>query len=238
MNRIAFITGGNGCIGTAIVEELLKEDYTVLYTYNKNPPDPEHLKQTHSSLKAFKCDLLNPSEVNHVSEVVLNQYSKVDVLINNAGIMSDSTFVKMNREQWEIVIDVNLKSLFGFTHSFIPTMIEQNYGRVINIASIAGVKGFWGKTNYSAAKAGVIGFTRSLAIEVAKNGITVNAVCPGVIKTKMSEQIPIKYMNSILERIPVGRLGSTNEVAATVAFLASQYSSYITGEVISVSGGF
>ena len=238
MQRIAFITGGNGGIGTAIVELLLRQNYIVLYTYNKNASDPTNLLQKYTSVKAYKCDILNLDEVNYVAQDTIKQHSKIDVLINNAGVMLDQTFIKMNRQQWDYVIDINLKSIFSFTHAFLPYMIKQNHGRIINISSVAGLRGVWGKTSYSASKAGVIGFTRSLAVEVAKNGITVNAVAPGVIDTKMSKQIPAKYLASVLEQIPVGRLGRTEEVAAMVAFLASVDCSYITGEVFSVSGGY
>jgi len=160
------------------------------------------------------------------------------VLVNNAGVMLDQIFIKMNRDQWDYVIDVNLKSIFSFSHAFLPSMIKQNYGRIINISSITGLKGFHGKANYSASKAGIIGFTRALAVEVAPKGITVNAVTPGMIDTKMIKHIPEKYMVSILNQIPVHRLGRPGEVASLVAFLAGEDSSYITGEAISVSGGY
>lgn len=238
MQRIAFVTGGNGGIGTAVAERLLRENYFVLYTYNKNDPDPADILQKYPSSRAFHCDLLDREEVDRLARDVIEQYSKVDVLVNNAGVMLDQIFVKMNRDQWDYVIDINLKSIFNFAHAFLPGMIKQNWGRIINISSITGLKGFHGKANYSASKAGIIGFTRALAVEVATKGITVNAVTPGMIDTKMIKHIPEKYMVSILNQIPVHRLGRPEEVASLVAFLAGEDSSYITGEAISVSGGY
>ncbi|RJO61167.1 MAG: SDR family oxidoreductase [Dehalococcoidia bacterium] len=238
MQRIAFVTGGNGGIGTAVAERLLSENYLVLYTYNKNDPDPVEILRRYPSSRAYHCNLLDRDEVDNLAKDVLEQYSKVDVLVNNAGVMLDQIFVKMNRDQWDYVIDVNLKSIFSFSHAFLPAMIKQNYGRIINISSITGLKGFHGKANYSASKAGIIGFTRSLAVEVASKGITVNAVTPGMIDTKMIKHIPGKYMVSILNQIPLHRLGRPEEVASLVAFLAGEDSSYITGEAISVSGGY
>jgi NAD(P)-dependent dehydrogenase (short-subunit alcohol dehydrogenase family) len=238
MQRIAFVTGGNGGIGTAVVERLLKDNFFVLYTYNEHEPDPANLMERYPCCRAYHCDILNSDEVDKVANDVIAKYTKVDILVNNAGIMLDQLFIKMNRDQWDNVIDVNLKSIFSFTHAFLPYMVKQNYGRIINMSSITGLKGFHGKANYSASKAGIIGFTRSLAVEVASKGITVNAVTPGMIDTKMIKHIPEKYKLSILNQIPAHRLGKPEEVASLVAFLAGEDSSYITGEAISVSGGF
>jgi NAD(P)-dependent dehydrogenase (short-subunit alcohol dehydrogenase family) len=238
MQRIAFVTGGNGGIGTAVTERLLRDNFLVLYTYNKNDPDPAEILRRYPSSRAYHCNLLDRDEVDRLAKDIIEQYSKVDVLVNNAGVMLDQIFIKMNRDQWDYVIDVNLKSIFSFSHAFLPYMIKQNYGRIINISSITGLKGFHGKANYSASKAGIIGFTRALAVEVAHKGITVNAVTPGMIDTKMIKHIPEKYMVSILNQIPVHRLGRPGEVASLVAFLAGEDSSYITGEAISVSGGY
>jgi NAD(P)-dependent dehydrogenase (short-subunit alcohol dehydrogenase family) len=238
MQRIAFVTGGNGGIGTAVAERLLRENYLVLYTYNQNDPDPVEILQRYPSSRAYHCNLLDRDQVDRLAKDVIEQYTKVDVLVNNAGVMLDQIFIKMNRDQWDYVIDVNLKSIFNFAHAFLPGMIKQNWGRIINISSITGLKGFHGKANYSASKAGIIGFTRSLAVEVASKGVTVNAVTPGMIDTKMIKHIPEKYMVSILNQIPLRRLGRPEEVASLVAFLAGEDSSYITGEAISVSGGY
>jgi NAD(P)-dependent dehydrogenase (short-subunit alcohol dehydrogenase family) len=238
MQRLAFITGGNGGIGVAIVERLLKQGFGVLYTYNEHDADPAHILQKFPDTRAYHCNLLDRDEVDHLSQEITKQYSGVDILVNNAGVMLDQIFVKMKVEQWDRVIDVNLKSIFSFAHAFLPHMIKQKYGRIINISSIAGLRGFSGKGNYSASKAGIIGFTRSLAMEVASTGVTVNAVTPGMIDTKMIKHIPDKTMASIIDDIPVRRLGRPEEVASLVAFLAGEESSYITGEAISVSGGY
>jgi acetoacetyl-CoA reductase len=238
MQRVAFVTGGNGGIGTAIVERLLKENYFVLYTYKEHDPDPMSVLARYSGVKAYHCDLLDRSEAEGLARDVLAEYGKIDVLVNNAGVMSDKTFLKMDWEQWNRVLEVNIKSIFLLTHAFLPGMIKQGYGRIVNISSITGLKGFVGKANYSASKAGIIGFTRALAVEVAARGVTVNAVTPGMIDTKMIKCIPERYMHEILADIPARRLGRPEEVAALVAFLAGEDSSYITGEAISVSGGY
>ena len=238
MPRIAFVTGGNGGIGTAIVARLLERGYTVLYTYYRHEPDPAHLLERYPSARAFHLDLLDREEVERLAERVLAEYACVDVLVNNAGVMRDKTFLKMDWERWGHVIDVNLKSIYTLAHAFLPAMIQQGYGRIINISSITGLRGFVGKANYSASKAGIIGFTRSLAMEVAGKGVTVNAVTPGMIDTKMIKTIPEKYMASILSQIPAGRLGKPDEVASLVAYLAGEDASYITGEAISISGGY
>ena len=238
MKKITFITGGNGGIGTAIVARLLKENYQVLYTYNEHDPDPANLLPGHPDARAFHCNLLDRQDVDLLAQRILERYGRVDVLVNNAGVMRDKTFLKMSRDEWDFVIDVNLKSLYTLARAFLPGMIKQGYGRIINISSITGLKGFIGKANYSASKAGIIGFTRSLAVEVAGRGVTVNAVTPGMIDTKMIKTIPEKYMAAILNQIPARRLGQPEEVASLVAYLAGEESSYITGEAISVSGGY
>ncbi len=237
-SKVAFVTGGNGGIGTAITARLLQEGYTVLYTYYKHEPDPAHLLEKYPNARAFHLDLLDREEVDRLAQAVLAEYRRVDILVNNAGVMRDKTFVKMDRERWDYVIDVNLKSIYTLAHAFLPVMIQNRYGRIINISSITGLRGFIGKANYSASKAGIIGFTRALAVEVAGKGVTVNAVTPGMIDTPMIKTIPEKYMASILGQIPAGRLGKPEEVASLVAFLAGDEASYITGEAISVSGGY
>lgn len=157
MQRLAFVTGGNGGIGVAVVEKLLKQGLRVLYTYNVHDPDPAQILKGFPDTRVFHCNLLDRDEVDCVAKDVIRQYDGVDVLINNAGIMLDQIFVKMKRDHWDQVIDVNLKSIFSFAHAFLPHMIKQNYGRIINISSITGLKGFYGKANYAASKAGIIG---------------------------------------------------------------------------------
>lgn len=238
MQKLAFVTGGNGGIGTAIVERLLKEDYFVAYTYFEHNPDPTGILKRYPCAASYHCNLLDLEEVDSLTKTILDKYHVVDALINNAGVMKDQVFIKMERNQWDHVIDVNLKSIFNFSHAFLPGMIKQKSGRIINISSITGLKGFGGKANYSASKAGIIGFTRSLAMEVASRGVTVNAITAGMIDTKMIQSIPEKSMASILDDIPAHRLGKPEEVASLVAFLAGEESAYITGEAISISGGY
>lgn len=238
MERLAFVTGGNGGIGTAIVEKLLAQGCRVLYTYYEHDKDPHGLLSKYPAAEAIHCNLLDVEEVDKVAGGVLERHDKVDILVNNAGVMQDALFLRMNRETWDRVIDVNLKSLFCFTKAFLPGMVKQKWGRVINISSIAGTRGFPGKANYSASKAGIIGFTRSLADEVASRGVTVNAVTAGMIDTKMLATIPKNVLDDIIKQIPVGRLGKPEEVASAVAFLTSEESSYITGDTLTVSGGY
>ncbi len=238
MQRTAFVTGGNGGIGTAVVERLLTEGCRVAYTYFEHDKDPRGLLAKYSGSAAFHCDLLNRDEVERTARELLDRFQTVDILVNNAGIMEDSLFLKMNRERWDHVIDVNLRSLYDFAHAFLPGMLSRRWGRIINISSITGLRGFAGKANYSASKAGIIGFTRSLAAEIASRGVTVNAVTAGMIDTKMLASIPSAKMEQIIAVIPAGRLGKPEEVASVVAFLAGEDSSYITGEAISVSGGY
>jgi NAD(P)-dependent dehydrogenase (short-subunit alcohol dehydrogenase family) len=238
MQRTAFVTGGNGGIGTAIVERLLAQGCRVLYTYFEHEKDPHGLLEKYPDLQAFHCDLLDAAEVQRITDDVLDANRHIDILVNNAGVMQDDLFLRMSPDEWNHVIDVNLKSLYLFTHAFLPTMLDQRWGRIINISSITGLRGFSGKANYSASKAGIIGFTRSLAVEVASRGVTVNAVTGGMIDTKMLSAIPEKVMSHIISEIPAGRLGSPEEVAAVVVFLAGEDSSYVTGEAISVSGGY
>ena len=165
----------------------------------------------------------------------MKRYGKIDILVNNAGITKDRTFRKMSRQEWEQVINVNLNSAFNTTSAVINHMLEQKFGRIINISSIIGQAGGFGQTNYSASKAGLLGFTKSLALETAKNGITVNAICPGFIETEMVAAMPENVKDAIIAKVPVQRLGSTSEIADAVVFLAQ--SSYITGQEINVNGG-
>jgi NAD(P)-dependent dehydrogenase (short-subunit alcohol dehydrogenase family) len=236
--RVVFVTGGNGGIGTVIIRRLLEEKYSVVYTYHEHERDPEHLAERFPNIRIYHCDLLDRDEVDSLAISVLDEFKTVDILINCAGIMLDSPFLRMAREDWDLVIDTNLKSIFSFARAFLPGMLRQKYGRIINISSVTGLRGYPGKTNYSASKAGIIGFTRSLAVEVASKGVTVNAVTPGLIDTRMIKAIPPKKIASILNSIPEGRIGKPEEVAGLVAFLASEDSSYITGEAISISGGY
>ena len=160
------------------------------------------------------------------------------MLVNNAGIARDKTLLNMSDEDWDSVIKINLYGPFFVTKNVLPAMIENNYGRIINVSSIAAQRGAFGKTNYAAAKAGIIGFTKSLALETGKYNVTVNAICPGLIDTEMSRAIPEKYVQKAVEQIALKRVGRTEEIASLVSFIASEKSSYITGAVLDVNGGW
>jgi len=237
INKLVFITGGDKGIGRAIVEKMALKYNSVIFTYNRNKMGAEHLISKYDNLFCFQCDLRNYEVVRELAQEIKNKFPPIDILINNAGYENDAIFSKMNFSQWEEVIDVNLKSIFHFSNFFLPSMIDKGWGRIINLTSVAGFTGAFGKSNYAAAKAGIVGFTKSLAIEVGKKGITVNAVAPGAIKTDMLMRIPEKYRDKILENIPAGRFGETEEVADLIDFLASDKAAYITGQTIHINGG-
>jgi len=172
-----------------------------------------------------------------MAAAIRRDFGRVDILVNNAGITLDATLLKMTEEQWDRVIAVNLKGVFNCTRAFAPLMVEQGYGRVINVSSVVALYGNFGQTNYVAAKAGVIGMTRVWARELGRKGVTVNAVAPGFIETEMTRNLPEKVLEQIIQRTPLGRMGKPAEVAAAVLFLASDEASYVNGAVLSVDGG-
>jgi NAD(P)-dependent dehydrogenase (short-subunit alcohol dehydrogenase family) len=186
---------------------------------------------------AIPVDVSDRSSVKFMVETAIESYGHIDVLVNNAGITRDSSFLKMTDEQWDKVMDVNLNGVYNCTKYVVPHMVKQEYGRIINISSIVGIDGNFGQTNYSATKAALIGFTKSLAIEVAKKGITVNAVAPGFIRTEMVEAMPEEVIKAKENMIPMRKLGKPEHIAKTNLFLASKDAEYITGAVIEVNGG-
>lgn len=234
---VIFITGGSKGLGKAMVERFALNNYTVIFTYNQSVADAELLTNRFSNVVAYKCDMRDIVNTKKIAEEILLKYKSIDVLINNAGYDNDATFMKMNEEIWTDVINVNLSSIFNFTQVFANSMIENGWGRIINLTSIAGFTGAFGKSNYSAAKAGIVGFTKSLALELAAKNITVNAIAPGAIDTDMLNRIPEKYKAKILENIPAKRFGTPEEVADLVEFLVSDKSKYITGQTIHINGG-
>lgn len=237
--KVAIVTGGSRGIGSTIAKELAKKGANVVINYNTSKTSAysviEEIEFLGGSAVAFQTDVSNLDEAHSLVEETISQYGRVDILINNAGITRDRTFKKLSKHEWDDVINVNLNSIYHTTSAVINTMLEQKYGRIINISSIIGQAGGFGQTNYSAAKSGMIGFTKSLALETAKSGVTVNAICPGYIETEMAAAIPVKVMDNLLAKIPMQRLGTTSEVAEAVLFLAN--SSYITGQCINVNGG-
>jgi NAD(P)-dependent dehydrogenase (short-subunit alcohol dehydrogenase family) len=206
--------------------------------------DKEHAKEISDLIESKGChscmcqaNVSDPEQVNRMREEVLKKFGRVDILVNNAGIVRDKSFVKMTADMWNDVLSVNLDGTFYCTKAFIDGMLERKYGRILNISSVIGRMGNFGQTNYAASKAGMIGLTKALAKEFAGKGVTVNAIAPGFIETDMVKGINPDAMERIVSRIPLGRLGKASEVAATVAFLASQEGDYITGQVIDINGG-
>lgn len=237
MSRVALVTGGSRGIGAAISIALKKAGHTVAANYAGN--DEAAAKFTaETGIKTYKWSVADYDACAAGIKQVEADLGPVSVLVNNAGITRDAMFHKMTRAQWQEVMDTNLNGLFNMTHPLWTGMRDRKFGRIINISSINGQKGQSGQTNYSAAKAGDIGFTRALAQEGARAGITVNAICPGYIGTEMVRAIDEKVLNErIIPQIPVGRLGEPEEIARCVVFLAADDAGFITGSTISANGG-
>ncbi len=238
--RIVLVTGAIGGLGTAMCESLYKEGYRVIANYRNE--EKAKLWKTALEKKQVLVDIYfaDVSDFNSVAEMVAkieSEIGSIDVLVNNAGITRDIPFRKMTVEQWKDVLASNLDSVFNCSRHVINGMIERNWGRIINISSVNGQRGQFGQANYSAAKAGMHGFTKTLAMEVARKGITVNTISPGYIGTDMVMAVKEEVRNQIVEQIPIGRLGGTEEVAHLVCFLASNQASFITGANYSINGG-
>ncbi len=246
-NKIALVTGGTGGIGTSICERLYKDGFTVVANYRdftKAMKWREEAKQWRDDqlkmgidVKVVEGDISNYKSTEAMIKQINDEIGSIDVLVNNAGITRDAPLHKMKPEQWEEVMSTNLNSIFNCSRLVIESMIAKNYGRIINMSSVNGKKGQFGQTNYASAKAGMYGFTKSLALEVAKKGITVNTISPGYTATSMVMAIKEEIREKIIAQIPAGRLGATQEIAAMVSFLASMEASYITGADMAVNGG-
>lgn len=241
MSKVAFITGGTRGIGKQIAITLAKDGYDIAINYRKENDDLENIKdeieKTNAKFLAVKGDVTDFDSTQQMVNDIIKEYGKIDVLVNNAGITKDTLLVRMKKEEFEDVIDVNLIGTFNITKNVIPYMIKQKEGRIINISSIVGISGNAGQTNYSASKAGIIGFTKSLAKEVGSRNILVNAVAPGFIETQMTDILKDEVKEEISKKIPLKRMGTVEDVANVVKFLTSEDSSYITGQVIQVDGG-
>jgi acetoacetyl-CoA reductase len=236
MARVALVTGGTRGIGRAIVERLKADGMQVAAGYSGNDAAAEACARD-LGVMVIKGNVGNFADCKHAAEAVTQELGPIEVLVNNAGITRDGVFHRMTSEQWSEVIRVNMDSLFNMTRQVIDGMRDAGWGRVINISSINGQKGQIGQTNYSAAKAGMIGFTKALALENAKKGVTVNCIAPGYIDTEMVQAVPEKVLEGIVAGIPVGRLGRGYEIADMVAFLAGEHAGYVTGSTLSLNGG-
>jgi len=236
-DKIVVVTGGDKGIGKAIVEKMASLYKYVVFTYNTNESGANRITSSLPNTTAFQCNLQDKEQNDETIRLILDKFAKVDILICNAGYDDDAVFTKMREEQWNAVIDINLRSIFNLSKPLVDVMIKNAWGRVIYLTSIAGFTGAFGKSNYAAAKAGIVGFTKSLAIELGSKNITVNAIAPGAINTDMLMRIPEKYRNSILENIPLRRFGEPNEIADLVEFLVSNKANYINGQTIHINGG-
>lgn len=236
---VAIVTGGTRGIGRAIAEELVNQNYRVVVTYCSSEEQAAKMRKTFEGklLTVKRADVSKEEEVEALFDEVLAKYGRVDVLVNNAGITQDKTFHKMGADDWHHVIDVNLNGTFYCCNQAIHRMREQNFGRIVNISSIVGQQGNFGQANYAASKAGLLGLTKSLALENAVKGITVNAVCPGFIETDMVTAIPEQVKSKIQGDIPMKRFGTPKEVAKAVKFLVSEDAAYITGQELNINGG-
>ena len=236
MDRVALVTGGTRGIGRGIVERLKADGFKVAAGYAGNEAAAETCRRD-LDVMIVQGNVSDFEDCRRTVREVETALGPIDVLVNNAGITRDAMLHKMTLEQWNEVIMVNLGSIFNMSRHVIEGMRERGYGRIINISSINGQKGQIGQTNYSAAKAGVIGFTRALALETAARGITVNCIAPGYIDTDMMAGVPAPVLDKIISTIPVGRLGCVDEIAACVAFLAREDACFTTGSTITVNGG-
>ncbi len=237
MSRVALVTGGTRGIGRAISQELKAKGYTVVANYAGNDEAANAFKDE-TGIAVYKFDVGDFDAVSAAVAQIKADVGAVEILVNNAGITRDKPLHKMDKADWDAVIHTNLSSLFNLSRNVIDDMRAANFGRIISISSINGQKGQFGQTNYAAAKAGDLGFTKALALETASKGITVNAVAPGYIGTEMVRAVPEEILNSkIIPLIPVGRLGEAEEIARCVSFLASDEAGFITGSTLSANGG-
>jgi 3-oxoacyl-[acyl-carrier protein] reductase len=238
--QVGLVTGGTRGIGKAIATDLAKKGvHVIIGGRNEQTVHEEASALASFGVKSLglKLDVSNPDDVKNGFERIRNEFKRIDILVNNAGITKDGLLMRMKEESWDAVIEVNLKGVFLCTKEAISDMVKQRYGRIVNITSVAGFMGNPGQANYSAAKAGIMGFTKTIAREYANRGITVNAVAPGFIETSMTDVLPDKLKEEVKKLIPLGRFGDVEDVAHAVLFLASPDSGYVTGHVIHVNGG-
>ncbi len=239
--RVAVVTGGSRGIGRAIALALAEEGADVAVNYQRNEAMARDVAQaierTGRASDIYQADVSDPEQVQRMRDAILTRFQRADILVTNAGINRDKSFAKMDDDTWRSVISVNLNGVFYCTKVFLDAMAARGYGRIINISSIVGQMGNFGQANYAAAKAGLLGFTKTLARELAGKGITVNAIAPGFIETEMVAGVPDDVKQKLLAQIPLRRFGKPEEVAKAVVFLCSEDASYITGQVLNVNGG-
>lgn len=238
--RAGIVTGAGRGIGRAIALELGRNGANVAVGYSQSREAADEVVSEIQAMGAdaftLQANVSRPEEVGPAIACAAEKFGRIDYLVNNAGITRDRTLVKMAREDWEAVIDVNLHSIFNVTHEVLPYMLEKEFGRIVNVSSVVGQSGNYGQTNYAAAKAGIIGFTKSAALEVAKKGVTVNCIAPGFTETDMLSAVPHEGRQRVLAKIPMGRFGRPEEMATAALFLIA-YGDYITGQVIGINGG-
>jgi 3-oxoacyl-[acyl-carrier protein] reductase len=235
-DKVAIVTGGTRGIGRAIVEALSADGARVVLTYASNSALADEIADG-ETIFAYKADVTDSARAAEVVKEVRANLGRIDILVNNAGVTRDKLLVRMSEADWDAVLDTNLKGVYNFTRPVATAMLKQRSGTILNVSSISGLVGLPGQTNYSASKAGMIGFTKALAKELAKAGITVNALALGLIDTDMTLSMAEEYRQKALEQIPLGRYGQPSEVARIARFLVSEEAAYITGQVIQVDGG-
>jgi len=240
-DRVAVVTGASRGIGRAIALELARRGASVVVNYQKSAQAAEEvvrqIEAEGGKAVVFRADVSNFLQAQGLIKFAQDTFGGIDILVNNAGITRDTLVMMMSEDDWDVVQATNLKSTFNCSKAAVKTMMRKRYGRIVNIASVAGQMGNPGQTNYSASKAGQIGFTKALAREVASRNITVNAVAPGFIDTELLQTIPPETLETVLKLVPLGRKGMPEDVAYAVAFLASDQAAYITGQVLGVDGG-